>query len=61
MNKILKILIGLIFLVTPIVAWVYDYSGFGTSALEFLKGGLMWMVLMIGLATLFIGISDLKN
>jgi hypothetical protein len=35
--------------------------GFGTAALAFLKGGLVWFVIMIGFFFLVLGISDLRD
>ena len=61
MNKLTGILIGLIFLVVPIYAWIIDYAMFGTAALAFLKGGIMWLLLMIGAVSLLIGLSSLKD
>jgi hypothetical protein len=58
MNKWLEILIGLIFVIVPIYTWAMNYYGFGTAALEFLKGGIVWFVIMIGLLFLMLGISD---
>lgn len=61
MNKWLELLLGLIFLVGAVYAWGMNVYGFGTAALEFLKGGLVWFVIMIGLMFLLLGISDLKE
>ncbi|MFZ5955740.1 MAG: hypothetical protein ACOYT4_04915 [Nanoarchaeota archaeon] len=61
MNKWLEILLGLIFIIAPIYVWAMNYAGFGVAALEFLKGGLIWLVIMIGLLFLMLGISDLKD
>lgn len=61
MNKWLEILLGLILLIVPILVWVYNYVGFGTAALEFLKGGLVWFIILLGLMFLLLGISDLKE
>ena len=61
MNKWLEILIGLILVIVPIYVWTMNYFGFGAAALEFLKGGLIWFVIMIGLLFLMLGISDLKD
>lgn len=61
MNKWLEILLGLILLILPIISWTTNYWGMGEAALTFLKGGLVWMVLFIGLLFLIIGISDLKE
>jgi hypothetical protein len=61
MNKLIGILIGLIFLVVPIYAWIVDYASFGTDALAFLKGGIMWLLLMIGAVSLLVGLNSLKD
>jgi hypothetical protein len=52
MNKWLEIILGLILLVIPIYVWAINWIGFGTAALEVLKGGVIWVVL---------GISDLRE
>jgi hypothetical protein len=61
MNKWLEILIGLVLVIAPIYVWAINFQGFGTAALEVLKGGLVWFVILIGLLFLLLGISDLKN
>jgi hypothetical protein len=61
MNKYLQILVGLIFLVAPIYAWIVDWAGFGTAALALLKGGIVWIFLMIGIAFLATGFSELRD
>ena len=61
MNKWMEILLGLILVLVPIVAWIYNYWGFGDAALTFFKGGLVWFVILIGLLFLMLGISDLKE
>ncbi len=61
MNKFIGILAGLVFLIAPIYAWIIDFAGFGTAALMFLKGGLVWLSLGIGVVLLLIGIMGLKD
>ena len=64
MNKFIGILIGLIFLIVPIYVWLAvpgGYWGFGTAALLFLKGGIMWLLLLVGAVSLLIGLSSLKD
>ena len=61
MNKYLEILIGLILLLVPIYTWITGVYGFGEAALTFLKGGLMWAVIGMGIMFLIIGLSDLKD
>lgn len=59
MNKFIGILIGLVFLITPIYAWIVNFAGFGAAALSFLKGSLMWMLILIGAVSLVIGLNSL--
>ena len=61
MNKLLTILIGLILLIVPIYAWITNFADFGTAALSFLQGGVMWILLLIGAASLLVGLSSLKG
>jgi len=61
MNKWLEILVGLVLVIAAICLWVLNTWGIGTAALEFLKGGLVWFVILIGLLFLMLGISDLKE
>jgi len=63
MNKWAEILLGLILVIAPIYDWMTNYTGWGLgpAALTFLKGGLVWMFILIGLLFLMLGISDLKE
>ncbi|MBR9701912.1 hypothetical protein GOV13_03240 [Candidatus Pacearchaeota archaeon] len=61
MNKWFELLIGLVLIVISVYAWGMNSWGFGTAALEFLKGGIIWIILMIGLLFIVLGISDLKD
>lgn len=61
MNKFISILLGLVLLVVAIYTWGANWAGFGQAALNFLKGGIIWMVLLIGAVLLFIGFSELKE
>ncbi|MBU3923326.1 MAG: hypothetical protein KJ592_00245 [Nanoarchaeota archaeon] len=61
MNKYLTILIGLVFLLTPIYVWIVNFAGFGTATLDFLIGGIMWLLILIGAVSLLIGLSSLKD
>jgi len=60
MAKGIGILIGLVFLIVPIYAWITNLWGVGSAATEFLKGGLVWLLILIGAVSLLVGISDLK-
>ena len=61
MNKWLELLIGLVFLIAGVSAWIMNLWGFGAAALAFLEGGIVWFVLMIGALFILLGISDLKG
>jgi len=61
MNKWSELLVGLIFLVVAVLAWVYNAWSFGDAAILFLKGGIIWGVIILGLIFVLLGISDLKN
>lgn len=59
MNKFIGIVVGLVFLIVPIYAWIIDFAGFGTAALSFLKGGVVWVSILISLLSLGIGLGSL--
>jgi|TARA_Y100000034_G_scaffold21785_1_gene25063 hypothetical protein len=71
MNKWIELLLGLVILISIIlIAWIssaYSWVLFGknfnflSSAWIFLKGGLFWLVFMIGLLLIILGINDLKE
>ena len=61
MNKWLELIMGIVFLIAAVVAWVYNFAGLGSAALNFLKGGLMWIIIILGVVFVVLGISDLKE
>lgn len=65
MNKWLEILTGLVLILVSVLVWGFSYKwgfwNFGNAAWEFVKGGLVWFVIMIGLLFLVLGITDLKE
>jgi len=71
MNKWIEILLGLILIIGMILfgyySSIYDWTllgkslNFWHSAWVFLKGGIFWFVMMIGLLFLMLGISDLRE
>jgi len=61
MNKLLGILVGLILFLAPLYAWITNFWNAGDAALIFLKGGLVWVLLLVGLLTLIVSLSSLKN
>ncbi|MAG78953.1 hypothetical protein CMI40_01095 [Candidatus Pacearchaeota archaeon] len=71
MNKWLELILGLILLVgTILIAWsssAYSWTLLGKdfnflhSAWVFLKGGVFWFTILLGLLFIMLGISDLKE
>jgi hypothetical protein len=66
MNKWLEILTGLVLVIAAILVWAFSkqwgsFWDFGTAAWEVLKGGAVWLVIMLGILFLMLGISDLKE
>ncbi|RLG12152.1 hypothetical protein DRN73_03400 [Candidatus Pacearchaeota archaeon] len=61
MNKWIELFLGLILIIGAVYAWGMNLLGFGTAALSFLKGGLIWFIIMIGFFLIILGISDLKE
>lgn len=61
MNKWLELLVGLILILVPVYAWITNLWGFGQAALIFLKGGLVWVLILVGVLFLLLGISDMKE
>ena len=66
MNKWAELLIGLILLISVILFSYYsvgwgNFWNFRHAAWEFFKGGLVWIIALIGLLFIMLGISDLKE
>jgi hypothetical protein len=65
MNKWNELFTGLFLLIASILVGYYTagigFWDFGTPAWEFLKGGLIWGVIILGILFLILGITDLKN
>ena len=60
MNKWSEILFGLILVVASVLIGFYSPSWLA-SAVTFLKGGILWFMLGIGLLLVLLGISELKE
>ena len=61
MNKWSELILGLILIAAAVYAWGMNLWGFGEAALTFLKGGIIWFVIMIALLLIVLGISDIKE
>jgi|TARA_B100001964_G_C13745151_1_gene384941 hypothetical protein len=61
MKKLIEIVAGLILLLVPLYAWITNLWGVGDAALNLLKGGILWILILLGVILLVLGISELKN
>jgi len=65
MNKWSELLLGLILVIGAIVIAFYSQSwgtwNFWSSAWAFLKGGVFWLIVLVGFLFILLGISDLKG
>ena len=62
MNKLIEILLGLILVVVPVLAAVFNWiPGLGKATIAFIEGGVVVLLVMFGLLFLILGISDLKG
>lgn len=63
MNKFIEILIGLILIIAPILIVLNApvFYNWGVAAVEFLKGGIIVGIVIVGLIFLILGISDLRS
>lgn len=71
MNKWFEILLGLILIIGMILIGYYSSVlgwtvagkslNFWHAGWEFLKGGVFWFIILIGLLFLMLGISDLRD
>jgi hypothetical protein len=61
MDKFIEILLGLVFLLVPIYVWIVNFAGFGNAALVVLKGGIIWVSLLVGVMFLVMGLAGLKD
>ncbi len=67
MNKWMELFVGLVLVVGAILvafysqAWWGETFDFWSSAWNFLKGGVFWMIVMVGALFILLGISDLKG
>ena len=61
MNKWLEILVGLILIIASVTAWIGNFWNMGEAALAFLKGGIIWLLIVVGILFLLLGLSDLKE
>ena len=61
MNKWLELLLGFILIIAPIIVAINNPATWGAATLQFIEGGIIVAVILIGLLFLMLGISDLKG
>ena len=61
MNKWLELLLGLVLLIVPVYVALSYVDLWGLPALNFIKGGLVIGVALIGLMFIMLGISDMSS
>lgn len=63
MNKWVELLLGIILIVVPIVlvTSVATFLSWGQAAIEFIKGGIVVLLIIIGVVLLILGINDLRG
>ncbi len=62
MNKWLELLLGLVLVIAPIVAAIWEWvPGLGAATITVLKGGINLVLILMGLLFVMLGISDLKS
>ena len=60
MKGIIEIIIGLLLIVFTI--WIlFTYQGWWAALKDVLQGGVMLLLLLVGLAVIALGVSDLKQ
>lgn len=60
MNKAISIILGIILILAPIliVLNVPIFYNWGTATVEFLKGGVVILIVLIGIALIVLGITE---
>ncbi|MFC1685894.1 hypothetical protein ACFLZZ_02620 [Nanoarchaeota archaeon] len=58
MNKWIELLLGLVLVIVPIIV-AMSYAAWGVATLQFIMGGLLVGVVLIGLMFVMLGISDI--
>ena len=62
MNKWIELILGIIFVIVPLfVALSKGTAAWGQATLEFIMGGIIVGVVLLGLLFIILGISDIKG
>lgn len=60
MNKWIELILGIIFVIAPLCVAMY-WGAWGQATLEFIMGGIVVGVILLGLLFIILGISDIKG
>ena len=60
MNKWIELILGIILIIAPLYVALY-WGAWGAATLQFIMGGIIVGVILIGILLLILGISDLKS
>jgi len=60
MNKWIELLLGLILLLAPVIVALSYAATWGKAALDFIMGGVVVGIALIGLMFIMLGISDMS-
>ncbi|MEM1535649.1 MAG: hypothetical protein QXL88_02135 [Candidatus Pacearchaeota archaeon] len=60
MNAIVKIILGIILIVIPLILAI-TFASWGKAVIELLKGAVIILVIAAGIVLLIIGISELSS
>lgn len=61
MNKWLELILGLILVIVPVGLWGLNIWHMGDAAAVFLKGGIIWAILLVGFLLILLGINEIKD
>ena len=61
MNKWVELILGIILIIAPLYVTLSNWGAWGQATLEFIKGGIVVGVILLGLLFIILGISDIKD
>ena len=61
MNKWLELILGILLIIVPIWTTMVYLPNWWSAALQFLMGGVIIAIIVVGVLLLILGISDLRD
>ena len=61
MNKWLELMLGILLIIAPIVICATYLEEWGAAAIQFVMGGVIVAIVLVGALLLILGISDLRE